>query len=416
MDRSPETLSRSRNIDGATSSSFELDQRTLPSIESKDDSARFLITLDKGIGDALLVGLSAVDQIIYNDQKAYGKIDILCTPLQSQIFEYDPRINRVIQTDLYFSSGLYVTEWLLGISLDSESARIIHFLKSRYYEAILPAIVAPGFYLRLHSHLMYPQVFKLAKNLLLHGAPSDIPMRKFVRQTVNKYFCRDIPASELGDEVLLYLDTRHIQTAMTIIERMKQQSSVDPEKARVLLVAADSGSIVTRPPTWLLAPALANVLRKAHHLIIGILPGYTDTMAAKNLELSLLPGFAGRVFMLQDKSTLTLLDVAALIDQADICVTGDTGVMHLASATKKVRQAGVASCVPKNTVKIIAIFGGTNPEIWGNSKRTIIVGRGRREQRSFSPGFVKEKYNPKGKDLFDHIAPQQLTETILSQL
>jgi ADP-heptose:LPS heptosyltransferase len=416
MYRSHETLSKAQDIYGVTSSSIEVDQGTFLSRESKADVSRFLITLDKGIGDTLLVGLSAVDQIIYNDPKAYGKIDILCTPLQSQIFEYDPRINKVIQTDKILACGPHVTEWLRGIHFDSESARVIHFLQSRCYEAVLPAIVAPGLYLRLHTHLMYPQVFKLAKNLLLHGAPSDMPMRKFIRQMVNKYFCKDIPASELHDDVLLYIDTQHIQKAIMVIERMKQQSSVDPENARVLLVAADSGSIVTRPPTLLLAPALANVLRKSHHLIIGILPGYTDTMAAQNLELALLPEFAGRVFMLQDESTLTLLDTAALIDQADIFVTGDTGVMHLASASKKVRQEMATSYLPKNSVKIIAIFGGTNPDIWGDNERTIIVGRGRREQRCFGPGFVKEMYNPKGKNLFDHISPQQLTDTINSLL
>jgi len=105
-----------------------------------------------------------------------------------------------------------------------------------------------------------------------------------------------------------------------------------------------------------------------------------------------------------------------LIDQADIFVTGDTGVMHLASATKRLRQARTIACTPKNSVKIIAIFGGTNPDIWGDSERTTIVGRGRREQRCFSPGFVKEMYNPKGKDLFDHISSKELADSILCLL
>jgi hypothetical protein len=415
MHRSPKTLSKAHALNGVISPSIELDQGTFLSRASKDDTSRFLITLDKGIGDALLVGLSAIDQIILNDPMTYGKIDILCTPLQSQIFKYDPRINTVIQTETKFATGPHVTEWLRGISLDKEAAQVIHFLQSRCYEAVLPAIVAPGLYLRLHAHLMYPQIFKLAKNLL-QGSPSDMPMRKFIRQMVNKYFCKDIQASELHEDVLLYLDTQHIQKAITVVEEMKQKSTVDPEKARVLLVAADSGSIVTRPPTWLLTPALANVLRKVDQLIIGILPAYTDTVAAQNLKLALLPEFAGRVFILQEESTLTLLDTAALLDQADIFVTGDTGVMHLASATKKVRQDIATSCLPKNSMKIIAIFGGTNPDIWGDNERTIIVGRGRREQRCFSPGFVKEMYNPKGKDLFDHISPQQLTEAINSLL
>src|SRR5271157_3179632 len=180
MHGSPEMLSSDLVISEASSSSIRLDRRTLPTIESKAHTPRFLITLDRGIGDTALVGLSALEQIIQNDPAAYGKIDILCTPLQSQIFKYDPRIDRVIQTDKNFSAGPHVKEWLRGIILDAEAAQIIHFLQSRRYEAVLPAIVAPGLYLRLHSHLMYPQVFKLAKNLLQQGSPSDIPMRKFI--------------------------------------------------------------------------------------------------------------------------------------------------------------------------------------------------------------------------------------------
>ena len=60
-------------------------QITSPGIGGKADTPRFLIPLDIGIGDTILVGLSAVDQIIQNDATAYGKIDILCNPLQSQV-------------------------------------------------------------------------------------------------------------------------------------------------------------------------------------------------------------------------------------------------------------------------------------------------------------------------------------------
>jgi ADP-heptose:LPS heptosyltransferase len=416
MHKPSELSSYSLNVTKTSQSTVKLVQSTLPIVESKVDTPRFLITLDKGIGDTAIVGLSAIDQIIQNDPAAYGKIDVLCNPIQSQIFEFDPRINRVIQTDSQFSLGPQRTEWLGGIVLNFEAAQVIDFLRNRHYEAILPAIVAPGLYLRLHSHLMYPQVLKLTKNLLLRGAPSDVSMRKLIRQMVNKYFGNNIPLASLSDEVVLFMDVKHICKAVMVIEQMKEESSVDSGNARVLLVATDSGSIVTRPPTHLLAPALADVLRKSHNLIVSILPAYTDTMAAKNLELALQPEFAGRVLMLPDESKFTFLETAALIDQADIFVTGDTGVMHLAAATKSIVQDQSTPIAPGNSVKIIAVFGGTNPDIWGDSERTLIVGRGRKEQRSFGPGFVKEMYNPKGKDLFDHILPQQLTEAIISLL
>jgi len=416
MHKPSELSSYSLNVTMTAQFTVKPVQSSLPILESKVDTPRFLITLDKGIGDTAIVGLSAIDQIIQNDPAAFGKIDVLCNPIQSQIFEFDPRINRVIQTNKQFSLGPQRTEWLGGIVLNAKDAQVIDFLRNRHYEAILPTIVAPGIYLRLHSHLMYPQVLKLTKNLLFRGTPSDVSMRKFIRQMVNKYFGNDIPLAALSNEVVLFMDVKHIRKAVMVVEQMKEESSVDSGNASLLLVAADSGSIVTRPPTHLLAAALSVVLRKSSNLIVGILPGYTDTMAVKKLELALLPEFAARVLMLPVESNFSLLETAALIDQADIFVTGDTGVMHLAAATKRIVQDQSSPIAPGNSVKIIAIFGGTNPDIWGNSERTLIVGRGRKEQRSFGPGFVKEMYNPKGKDLFDHISFQELATAINSQI
>jgi len=192
-------------------------QITSPGIGGKADTPRFLIPLDIGIGDTILVGLSAVDQIIQNDATAYGKIDILCNPLQSQVFEYDPRINRIIQTDKTLFMGPRLSEWLRGITLNPAEAKIIDFLRNRQYEAVLPTYVAPGLYFRLHSRLMYPDLFKLGRDLLTLKAPADTTMRKMIRQMVNRYFKKDMPSSTLTDEVILYIDTKHVQKAVLSI-------------------------------------------------------------------------------------------------------------------------------------------------------------------------------------------------------
>ena len=49
------------------------------------------------------------------------------------------------------------------------------------------------------------------------------------------------------------------------------------------------------------------------------------------------------------------------IFQADIFVSGDTGIMHLAAATKKLKSGSSVQFRPRNVVKIITLFGGTNP-------------------------------------------------------
>lgn len=108
----------------------------------------------------------------------------------------------------------------------------------------------------------------------------------------------------------------------------------------------------------------------------------------------------------------TLLETAAILDQCAICLSGDTGIMHLAAAAKKISPLNDTGYAPTNAVSIIALFSGTSPGFYGYRQRSIILGDGRKEQRSFRPGFSKEAYNPKGRCFFDHITPEEVSEAI----
>lgn len=110
---------------------------------------------------------------------------------------------------------------------------------------------------------------------------------------------------------------------------------------------------------------------------------------------------------------MALLELAAFIDQSDIFLTGDTSTMHLAAARKMLPYTARSELLPRNTVKIIALFGGTHPGFHGYSRRTTIIGKGREEQTTFVPGIAKELYHLDGKDFFDHISSRQITEAIL---
>ncbi len=82
-------------------------QITSPGIGGKADTPRFLIPLDIGIGDTILVGLSAVDQIIQNDATAYGKIDILCSP-------FNPRFLSTILASTESFKPIKLCSWGLA--------------------------------------------------------------------------------------------------------------------------------------------------------------------------------------------------------------------------------------------------------------------------------------------------------------
>lgn len=263
---------------------------------------------------------------------------------------------------------------------------------------------------------MYPDLWKLARDIFIEGKREDKPLRKLVRQMVNRYFGRKVAESELADEPTLYLSAEEMEKASFLVERMREWSGEALGACRILVVASDSASVVTRPPTSLLAPAIAGALERCPDLVACILPGYTDTQAAVRLEQALARDFAERVFTLLAEPRLPLLETAALIDRTDVLVTGDRGIMHLGVARKRLRPGDDRQFAPGNGVKIIALFGGTNPGFYGYPQRTLIIGRGRKEQRAFRPGFSKEAYDPKGRDLFDHIAPAQVSEAILSQL
>lgn len=376
------------------------------------DTPRYLITIDKGIGDAIAIGLSAVEQIIENDADAYGAIDILCNELQTDIFRYDPRINRIIQTPLTFCPSPQPASWSKLFRPERKAAALTYYLQSRGYEAVFPGIAAPALFYRLGAHIMYPNMLGLAFDLFIAGAHVDKPLRVIVRAIVNRYFGRTTPETLLPDTVTLYLDNEPLRRASRTLHTLQENSA--RSDCKTLAVAPDSATPVTRPPTALLACALAELLRPG--LFVYILPSYSDETASSRLFLALAARDPERVCCLPAQPRTTLLETAALLDQTDLFVTGDTGVMHLAIAKKQIARIVPGSVSLQNNPRVVALFGGTNPGFYGYRTRSVILGRGRKEQRAFRPGFSKEGYNPKGRDMFDHITPQELRETIAQLL
>ncbi len=385
-----------------------------PAGSGKADTPIYLLTMYKGIGDAVAFGLSAIDQILQNDLASAGKIDVLCNRIQAEIFEHDPRVNRLIQASDTLFNKPELTNWSQGVVVDAGTRELVNFLRGRNYTAVFPGMIMPGFYSRLRLPAMSPNWLEMGKNLLALRARHDVPMHTIARRMVNRYFGNRSPLQTLSDEIPLYLSSEQVQNAAEVVRDIKKRSSVSPEHARLLVVATDTTSVVTRPPVDMLATSLTQALSQCLDLVICILQGYTDPAAALKLLEALKPAFDGRVFLMPAEPKPKLLDVAAFIDQADTFVTGDTGLMHLAATFKRVSDDNAALYYPHNGVHIITLFGGTNPGLYGYRQRTTILGRGRKEQLAFKPGIAKETYNPRGKNLFDHITPEQLTEAILT--
>jgi hypothetical protein len=253
----------------------------------------------------------------------------------------------------------------------------------------------------------------MARYFLAIRLQVDFHLSVTVKHMVNNYFKRRTTALRREIGVPLYLPAGYIQQARQTLAHLKAKAALAERDCKVLVIAPDTASAVTRPPLNLLTAALTRVLAASPHLIVSILPSYTEAARSHCLRAVLAQNYPRRVFLVPAEPRAHLLETAALIDQADIFVTGDTGVMHLAAAHKKLSKGDDARFVPSNTVKIIAIFGGTNPGYFGYSRRTIIVGRGRKEQTALRPGFSKESYNLQDRNLFDHLSAQQIADAIL---
>jgi ADP-heptose:LPS heptosyltransferase len=378
-----------------------------------EHAPHLLITMPWGIGDAVSIGLSAVDQVRRNDPENRVKVDILCNSLQAPIFEHDRRIHALIVVDKSLFPTAAAGTWKRGLSLPPQTRKLAISLRRQNYTAVLPFCFSPGFFYLLHAPILFLNIREAWDIMTMLRSYKDVSTQNIIRYIINKYFARREAHFGLGESIPLYLRPEHVQRARHYAACLRAQARVPEGRGSLLLVAPDTSSVITRPPTALLAQGLADALKRDPRLFVAILPGYTDTQASPRLWQALDPLFPGRIFQLPAEPRFPLLELAAFIDQSDIFLTGDTSTMHLAAAYKRLASPARADLFPRNTVKIIVLFGGTHPGFHGYSRRTIILGRGRKEQATFVPGIAKELYHPNGQNFFDHISPSQLTSAIL---
>jgi len=376
----------------------------------------FLILLPAGIGDAVMIGLSSIDQIIKNNPETFGKIDIVCNDVQAEIFKHDPRIRHIIRVASSIFPTPDIRTWMKAVFLQPAAHELLQIIRRQHYEAVFPGNTTPFFYMRICVPIIHINGLKLLKDFLALRHHAEVPYSKIVRQIINAHFGNILPEPTLGEEIPLYIGSQDIQKAIIEVQSIKERSSLPAKSCQLMVVAPDTASVVTRPPTELLATGIADALVRNPHIIVHILPGYTDQHAAANLYHALWSRFGSRISMQPSQPRPTLLEITALIDQAHVFITGDTGVMHLAVTRKKLREDEDTQILPQNATKIITLFGGTNPGLFGYSNQSIILGKGRKEQVRLVPGILKEAYYRKNQRLFEHISPQLLADTIIHQL
>ena len=152
------------------------------------------------------------------------------------------------------------------------------------------------------------------------------------RHVVDNYF---IPVKKLGAAA----DNQGTEVNISASFRLPEKSS---PSIKTIAIAPGATHFTKRLPAEILAEAMRLINSKGEFRFV-VAGGRDDVATAEILEKL----FGGKNFM-SFAGKLALDETAALLSQADLLITNDTGLMHIGSAVK---------------TPILAIFGSTVPDL-----------------------------------------------------
>lgn len=383
----------------------------LSSIEKIDrTNSVYLVTMPIGIGD-VVYGLCAVDQIVKNDHEAYGRIDVLCTSKQAELFSCDPRIGNILINEREPNQRMIKKVFIPDVS----ERKILNKLQNKHYKAVFPGNASFLFDFKIGSPIMHPKLRSLFNDYIRLKQMQDAPISLEVRKTINNYFGNKLPDPRIDEPIDIFVPSTFFEKAHQKIARLLAFAGLNPESAKLLMVATDTTSEFTRPPTELLTAGISDIIINDPNILICILPSYSSE-SSQNL-LQALKFHYPRVSMIDKKEGRSLFYVTALIDQANVLVTPDTYTMHLAATHKIILNCEPITYAPKNLTQTIVLYSVTNPGLYGYPNKTTVIGKGRPEQRKIQPGLYKNAMTPNPLiNYFSHIKPEELKKALFSIL
>jgi len=153
--------------------------------------------------------------------------------------------------------------------------------------------------------------------------------------------------------IRVYLSDEAVEDAVGFLKDA-MVSGDDP----IVMFNPDASARFTRMPFEL----QLGLLRKLTGLDVTILlgAGHVEKYIEHELMYSLSPERRKKITVIPAHFKLDVY--AALVDLADVFISGDTGPLHLAAARKFLRSSGRSL---RNRTSIISVFGGTPPRIYG---------------------------------------------------
>lgn len=343
-------------------------------------SALFIKT--KNIGDSIIL-TSAIEAM----PDIYRNIDVICRPDSADIFKMSPRVRNVFTTqrNLYGFKKLISYYKFYSAILKNEYQFISQFstdIRGGFLAMILKADISVT-RKNLRRGLWWHSIFthiELENKDNYPVAERDIDLLR----ASNHFFGKSAPAYYLKPP----------QGSIDKIKKFLRKNKVSSNDKLIIIHAPSRWQFKEiQISTW------ANAIEKLNHLNFKVVLDGSESDYEYNKKIYDLCNT--KPIIARNNS---LLDAAALLNEASLIISIDTMAVHLASALKK---------------KIITIFGPTNEKDWGPWRtvfKVIAVTEKNSPRFKCRPCGQDGCEGTKKSDCLDYITPKMILDKVNSIL
>jgi ADP-heptose:LPS heptosyltransferase len=316
----------------------ELTRKRLSGIDKYD---RFLVAADLNIGDAVTVqgAIMALKNIFPGAQ-----IDCVVKKCAKDFVEGNPNISQ-----------LYPVYRGAPFPAESDLAELSRIAGKGDYDLIVnfsPMVDEEIF--NTKRVINYPMMaVGLVRNEKSTGIVNNVAFQayKFIGSVFHKLVAPDFEKNFKGTQV--YLSDGSIEKARGFLS-----GNGLPLESSIIMFNPDASAKFTRMPFLLQLSLLRGLADLDCNVLLGA--GHVDKYVEHELIHSISPRAKKRIVIIP--RTVPLDVYTAMIDFAEVYITGDTGPLHLAAARKFSRDSGIAL---RNKTAIFSVFGGTPSRIYG---------------------------------------------------
>ncbi len=309
---------------------------------------RILVVSDINIGDSVIVQ-SAIDALRHYFNQC--DIDYVYNSKAQTVIGHNPSITT--------SFPIFHND---PNCHDDNLSRLDNMLHNNHYDLVInfcPFLRSTTF--RKHASVTISPIILIANILASYktGKSSSLPCS--IVSFINHIASHCSPHLLTQKDKYSYTTTRIFVPEHAIKERQAYAESKGlPQDVKKVFVNPDTSNRYTLIDPDVYKHIIVKLLTsgKFHHAILG--KGITfrgiDDDIYRDIPNSLKP----MVSVLDYENDLPLY--AALVDISDVCITGDTGLMHIAAAQK---ISSLSNNTFQNKTAIVTIFKASEPRIYG---------------------------------------------------